>query len=162
MPQDEQVSLSHYFGVFHKMNRTRGLTGITQAQNVISNLVVVVSLVQTLISSFGSAREIYKELKRKEKKVEEKVECFDEQERERKPLRRRRRDDYRGEALERLGWRSWGRRGRSAEYSDSGEELIETSSTLVTQEYDRGFLQLGQKFAKGDCTALLLPFHLGI
>lgn len=38
------------------------------------------------------------------------------------------------------------------DYSDSEEELICTSSSQVAKAYDRGYQELGEGFARGDCT----------
>ncbi|KAF2192626.1 hypothetical protein K469DRAFT_717196 [Zopfia rhizophila CBS 207.26] len=127
---------------------------VESAKDVLQTAVVVVSLVHTLMDSFGSASDLFQKLKRKSKKVEAEVEEVRETHR---PLARRRRDDsdddyeFR-ERQERSRSRRGKSRGRSAGY-DSDEESIYSSGALVRQEYDRGYHHLGQQFAVGDIIA---------
>ncbi|KAF2476423.1 uncharacterized protein BDR25DRAFT_65895 [Lindgomyces ingoldianus] len=125
---------------------------LPQAKGILQNLVVVVSLVHTLMDSFGSASDLYKKLKRKEKRIEEDVEVL--KERHGMSPRRRSDSDDSDERPDRHGGRSRRSRSRgsrrSADYSDSDEESMCTSGALVRQEYERGYRHLGQKFAVGD------------
>ncbi|ORY17423.1 hypothetical protein BCR34DRAFT_474833 [Clohesyomyces aquaticus] len=127
-----------------------------QAKGILQNLVVVVSLVHTLMDSFGSASDLYKKLKRKEKRIEEDVNILNE--RHGIPPRRRSddsdSDDYHDRRSSTQGRRSRSRGARrSLDYSDSDEESMCTSGAMVRQEYERGFQHLGQKYAMGDLIA---------
>ncbi|OCL01369.1 hypothetical protein AOQ84DRAFT_220367 [Glonium stellatum] len=111
---------------------------LRSAKGALEATVVVVSLVHTLVDSFGSMSDLYRKLKKKEDK------SFDS--RYDLPDRRRREDDIEA---------TYGRRRRRREddYEDSDEESIYNSGSLIRQEYDRGYSRLGEQFAVGDLVA---------
>jgi hypothetical protein len=125
-----------------------------QAKSVLQDLVVVVSLVRTLSESFGSASDLYRKLKRKSKADSHSSDDGkeDHEKKHRRPFRRRRGSDS-DSGRERSHRRHvrWKLDAEKDEYSDSGEELISTSSSQILAEYDRGYRKLGEGFARGDC-----------
>lgn len=122
---------------------TKYSVAANQAKYVLETVVVVVSLVHTIMDTFGSTSDLYRKLKKKQEKVKEDVELLkgrhdipprrDSEEHSYQTSRRRRRKD------------------RENDYSDSDEESIDTSGPLIRREYERGYHHLGHKFAVGDC-----------
>lgn len=130
---------------------------LIQAKGILQDLVVVVSLVHTLVESFGSASDLYRKLKRKGREI---VDGSDHEGRHRKPLRRRRDSD--SDSDKSFHTRIRRRRSKSKirekeESSDSDEESIYSSGVILKREYERGYDRLGEKFAIGDCTCSPFP-----
>ncbi|KAF2867900.1 hypothetical protein BDV95DRAFT_164798 [Massariosphaeria phaeospora] len=128
---------------------------VESAKGVLQDLVVVVSLVRTLTESFGSASDLYRTLKRKRKESDD---TEHESPERRRPLIQRHRDSDSDHDIRRAGrlqWRDKSKdrsrsRSKKRDHSDSDGESIETSSSMVRAEYERGYHYLGDKFAQGD------------
>jgi hypothetical protein len=113
----------------------------------------VVSLVRTLTESFGSASDLYRKLKRKSKEGSSSSEdAKEERGKRRRKWSQKERDPSAGSKHghgrhHQVRWNI----DSKQDYSDSDEELIRTSSSQILAEYDRGYQQLGEGFARGDC-----------
>jgi len=106
------------------------------SRGMLETVVIVVSLVHTIMNSFGSAHDLYKKVKRKADKTEEEVQRLKEKERRKS--------------------RSRGRHRRDSDDSDSDSDvdsIISESKSLVWQEYERGYGRIGRRFAVGDLIA---------
>ncbi|KAF2691929.1 hypothetical protein K458DRAFT_7827 [Lentithecium fluviatile CBS 122367] len=138
--------------------------GFEATRGILQELVVVVSLVRTLASSFVSAGHVYRRLKKRSKDVKGHIKDHLEEDQGREKGkekheehdRRSRRDSHSDDdqGRRRLSHRRWESRSRSRrrrdDSTDSEAESIDTSAALVRTEYDRGYQILGERFANGD------------
>ncbi|KAF2132325.1 hypothetical protein P153DRAFT_383213 [Dothidotthia symphoricarpi CBS 119687] len=117
---------------------------IKTTQGTLQEAVLVVSLVRTLTSSFGSAVDLYRKLKRRGHDEE------DDTKDHYRTQSRRRRDSALDHAWDRHHHPNLKVGSRKDHYGDSDEKDLTTSSFYIQAEYDRGYRELGEKFARGD------------
>lgn len=110
------------------------LTDFIQAKGLLTELVIVASLVRALTDSFGSASDLYQKLKRKSSPRD----SDDEDRFHINMLGHRRRDS------------GFSMSSRSKDLCESEGELIFTSSAQIRAEYERGYGKIGESFARGD------------
>ncbi|EUC47696.1 hypothetical protein COCMIDRAFT_89326 [Bipolaris oryzae ATCC 44560] len=110
---------------------------VQAAKGLLTELVIVASLVRALTDTFGSASDLYQKLKRKSSPRD----SDDEDRFHISMFGRRRRDS------------GFGMSGSSKDLCESEGELIFTSSAQIRAEYDRGYRKIGESFARGDATA---------
>lgn len=121
---------------------------IKSARNALQTVLVVVSLVHTIMDSFGSASGLYRKLKKKEERIED---AMDELKGRHGMSNRHRRDnDSCSSQGSHTSRRREHRRDQEYDYSDSDEESLCSSGPLVRREYDRGYHHIGHRFAVGD------------
>jgi hypothetical protein len=123
------------------------------AKGVVEGIALVVSLVHTLMDSFGSASELYRKLKDEHKPKAEPSDSDEHKHRHPSSLRRQRdssSDSHSSGHIRKKLNKS--RIRKRVHYDDGDEESIHSSRAVVRAEYDHGYKRLGDKFAVGDCT----------
>ncbi len=120
---------------------------------MITDIIIVVSLVRTLTDLFGSASDLYRKLKSRSYGIDD--DDRDPKYPDRWHLGRR----HSSAGYERSRHRHVSWKDLKKEEPDSDEDLICSASVQVRAEYDRGYRRFGEGFARGDCSYFLYTNH---